>query len=152
MVGRTNALSGERNRRLPGRVATSAPNTGRNLNYCLPRVRAHTPNTPAHSTFAAEYVAAFLIQSSNGPVLCRVGRRLARLVPLAVLSRCLPPVEQNFCLAPRYQPASDPLRQGTDLNEVGRRPLVHEWDHGGVNVTNPGKLFTFEGKEDGHRC
>jgi hypothetical protein len=130
MVGRTNALSGERNRRLPGRVATSAPNTGRNLNYCLPRVRAHTPNTPAHSTFAAEYVAAFLIQSSNGPVLCRVGRRLARLVPLAVLSRFLPPAEQNFGVTTRGKPGSYSRRNRPEWRESSCLPHTQQYGDG----------------------
>jgi hypothetical protein len=148
MVGRTNALSGERNRRLPGRVATSAPNTGRNLNYISPS--ADTPG----ATFAAEYVAAFLIQSPNGsPVLCRAVGVGHQVLPL-ITGDCdrLRSAVPNFRLTKRHEPGSQSRREGTDLSPVGSRPLVHEWDHGGVNVTNPGKLFTFEGNEDGHRC
>jgi hypothetical protein len=85
--------------RSPGRLTAGARPE---FHYVVsPRTRT---THMARSTFAAEYVAAFLIQSSNGPVLCRVGRRLARLVPLAVLNRFLPPVEQNFSLTQRHEP------------------------------------------------
>jgi hypothetical protein len=120
-------------------VATSAPNTGRNLNYCLPRVRAHTPNTPAHSTCPA-YLGLF-IQTTSGtatglagvgnlvlPLDCRGLRRLAPAVP-------------NFDLTQRHEPGSQARRQVTDLSPVVGMASLHVGKHGGVYGQEVGAGF-----------
>jgi hypothetical protein len=81
--GRT-TLSGERNW-WPGRAATGAPRSGREQNYCLPRASAHTLDTPGRTTFAAEYMAAFLFPSC--------GRTALGLLHVGNL---LPPKERVF--------------------------------------------------------
>ncbi len=60
--------------------------------------------------------ALAIIQPRSGEALGRAARR-------NIVSR-----PRNFVLTHRLQPASDPMRQGTDRSPVGRGSL-HEWDH-----------------------
>ena len=139
-----------------GPHATSAPNTGREINQISPvdtRIAIRTGSTlrrqvthaqlppvgaflspsadTPRATLAARTCSPFIQSTDSGPVSCRavsVGDRHHTAL-ITGLNWFLPPVEPNFCLTPSYQPASDPLRQGTDLNEVGRRSLVHAANH-----------------------
>jgi hypothetical protein len=105
--------------RSPGRLTAGArPEID---DICLPQTRALL----AASTLAARTCSPLLQTTDSGPVLCRalsVGDRHHTAL-ITGLNWFLPPVEPNFCLTPSYQPASDPLRQGTDLNEVGGASL-----------------------------
>jgi hypothetical protein len=136
LIGRTSTLSsGGRNWRQSGRAA-SAPNTGRELrgthtrpelNHIVsPSASAHTLSTPGRTTLPRVCGALYSHSATALPRLADHGSSRPVCVPQSWNSG---PLHLNFCLTPSYQPASDPLRQGTDLNEVGSRPLVHEWDH-----------------------
>jgi hypothetical protein len=120
LIGRHNPTSRAQSG-CAGRLAT-APNGGE-FNDVTVSPRTRTTHM-ARSTCPA-YLGLFIQTTDSGPVLCRalsVGDRHHTAL-ITGLNWFLPPVEPNFCLTPSYQPASDPLRQGTDLNEVGGASL-----------------------------
>jgi hypothetical protein len=121
--------------------ATSAPNTGRDLND-IPAMRLPSDAPVGSIATCPAYLGLFIPSSDSGPVSCRalgVGNRV--LPPGAGLNWFSTQLSRNSSLTQRHEPGSQALRQGTDLSPVVGRASLHVGKHGGIDGQEVGAGF-----------
>lgn len=134
MVGWTRALEQQGQSALAQPIAVETPHLGGDLDYVASPSAIHS-----RANLAAEYVAAFLIQSTNGTALGLVG--VGDLVLPQIPGDRLRHVRwrsRNFGLTSRHQPGSDSRRECPEWRESSCLP--HAQQHARSRRHEAGKV------------